>query len=127
MANNFGVITQRKILLRERGKNNEFINNLLHDAQTWSDLRACLQLHVRKAKDLTQSFRENQYLCDEVSLGGRDVDKTLGKQGKSTSEIAAENLLTIIQRMETDVENDIKRLDEKTQDMIELVSIPAGR
>lgn len=113
--------SQRRILLQSKGGKIDSIDNLLLDAQQWSNFRALIQTHVRKAMDLAQDFKEKRYLCDEVSIG--DSEKSHNKRRKSAREVAVTNLSKIIQRMESEVEYEIGELDEKTREMIELVSI----
>lgn len=100
------------MLLLDKGRNPNFIDNLLLDAQRWSDLRARLQLHVRQANDFVEKLQINRYLCDDVSLGDRDgID------------IAITKLSDIIKDMGSGVERGLKGLDESTQQMVGLVSI----
>lgn len=112
--NNVGLATQRKMLLLDKGKNPNFIDRLLLDAQRWSDFRSLLQLHVRQANDFVGELRGNRYLCDDVSLGDRDG-----------IEIAIEKLSKTIKDMGSEVESGLKTLDDRTQQMVELVSVLA--
>lgn len=98
------------MLLEKQGKTAGFIESLLLDAQKWSDSRSLLQIQVRKARDMLEDFKEKRYLCDEVK----------------GSQAALEKLSKIIEDMETEVKKEIKELDEKTEKMIELVSIHPG-
>lgn len=100
------------MLLLDKGRNPNFIDNLLLDAQRWSNFRARLQLHVRQANDFVEKLQVNSYLCDDVSLGDRDGIKS-----------AIEKLSNIIKDMASGVESGLKELDERTQQMVGLVSI----
>lgn len=100
------------MLLLDKGRNPNFIDNLLLDAQRWSDFRARLKLHVRQANDFVEKLQVNSYLCDDVSLGDRDGIKP-----------AIEKLSNIIKDMASGVESGLKELDERTQQMVGLVSI----
>lgn len=126
-VNNVGMIIQRQILLLKKGKTTQFIDNLLFDAQQWSNFRALLQIHVRKARDLQQDFEEKRYLCAELEVNLKDGEKNQRNRKnrkRSAAGLAIEKLSKGIARMEFEVESEIKKLDEKTKDMIELVSIP---
>lgn len=112
--NNADLAAQRTMLLLDKGKNPNFIDNLLLDAQRWSDFRSRLQLHVRQANDFVEKLRGNRYLCDDVSLGDRDGIET-----------AIEKLSEIIKDMGSEVGSGLKTLDDRTQQMVELVSILA--
>lgn len=98
----------------EKGRSPDFIDNLLLDAQRWSDFRKGLQTHVSRAESFVQSLKENRYLCDDV--GDRDgIEKAINR------------LSAIIQEMNTQVEAGLRKLDQRTQQMVELVSILAGK
>lgn len=119
------MITQREILLFKKGKTTEFIDNLLVDAQQWSNFRALLQTQVRKARDLAQDFEENRFLCAEVKWpDGEKVRKNRKNRKRTVAGLVIDKLSNAITRMEVEVESEIKKLDEKTKEMIELVSIP---
>lgn len=123
--NNVGMIIQRHILLLKKGKTTQFIENLLFDAQQWSNFRALLQIHVRKARDLQQDFEEKQYLCAELETNLKDGEKNQRNRKsrkRSAAGLAIEKLSKGITRMELEVESEIKKLDGKIKDMIELVS-----
>lgn len=62
-----------------------------------------------------QDFKEHRYLCAEVKGGGAKIRK------KTPAAVAIEKLSKAIQRMEVEVENEIRKLDAKTKEMIELV------
>lgn len=96
----------------EKGTNPNFIDNLLLDAQRWSDFRKGLLLHVRQAESFVQNLRDNRYLCDDV--GDRaGIENALGELSET------------IRQMNTQVEGGLKELDQRTQQMVELVSILA--
>ncbi|KAL0631495.1 hypothetical protein Q9L58_009632 [Maublancomyces gigas] len=113
----------RQILLLKKGKTTQFIDNLLFDAQQWSNFRALLQIHVRRARDLQQDFEEKRYLCAELETNLKDGEKNQRNRKnrkRSAAGLAIEKLSRGITRMELEVESEIKKLDEKIKDMIEL-------
>lgn len=103
--------------MQNKGKTAHFIDNLLLDAQTWSNFRALLQIHVRKAGDLRRDFEEKLFLREEVRATAVDG----GTDGKPASQIATEKLSSTIKEMEEEIEVEIKKLDKKTKEMIQLV------
>lgn len=136
---------QRKILLQNKGKNEDFIENLLLDAQQWNDFRTLLQVHMRTARDLLQDFQERRFISEEVTdwekRQKKEKDpiseppetindgkpKTMVDQSSQTTDdskaaTAIDELSKIIQRMESEVQEEISKLDKKTNEMIELVS-----
>lgn len=110
------MAVQRKILLQKKGRTTNFIDNLLIDAQQWSNFRALLQTHVRKARDLVQDFEKQRHLFDQAG----DRMEVQAKRGKT--EAAISKLSKAIRRMELEVEVEIRKLDDKTKEMILLVS-----
>jgi hypothetical protein len=103
--------------LQKKGRTTDFIDNLLLDAQQWSNFRAILQTHVSKARDLVQDFKEQRHLFDQV--GDRmEVRAKLGK-----TEAAIGKLSKAIREMEIEVERELGKLEKKTKEMILLVSI----
>ncbi|KAH0604811.1 uncharacterized protein H6S33_006479 [Morchella sextelata] len=138
----------RKTLLLNKGRTEDFIDNLLIDAQQWSNFRALLQLHVRTARNLLQDFREKRFLCDEVresellkvqrgeivpaesgssaplrSGGAGPRNGVTSNQARANDEekvYALDELARIIDRMETEVSEEITKLDQKTSELIEL-------
>ncbi|RPB10397.1 hypothetical protein P167DRAFT_253492 [Morchella conica CCBAS932] len=141
----------RKTLLLNKGRTEDFIDNLLIDAQQWSNFRALLQLHVRTARNLLQDFREKRFLCDEVresellkvqrgeivpaesgfsgplrNSGAGPRNGVTSNQARVNDEekvYALDELARIIDRMETEVSEEITKLDRKTSELIELVSV----
>lgn len=63
-------------------------------------------------------FQEKQALCEEIRSDG-DQKKP---EGFSAGGAAVARLLEVIEEMELEVEEEIKKLEEKTEKLIELVS-----
>lgn len=76
-----------------------------------------LEIHVRTARDLAQDFKQKRYLCAEVNVKAGGVSN----RKKTPAAVAIEKLSKAIQRMQVEVENEIRKLDEQTKGMIELV------
>lgn len=74
-------------------------------------------MHLRTARDLAQDFKQKRYLCAEVNVKSGGVSH----RKKTPAVVVIEKLLKAIQRMEVEVENEIRKLDEQTKGMIELV------
>jgi hypothetical protein len=105
---------------------------------------------VRTARNLLQDFREKRFLCDEVresellkvqrgeivpaesgssaplrSGGAGPRNGVTSNQARANDEekvYALDELARIIDRMETEVSEEITKLDQKTSELIELVS-----
>lgn len=152
---NFGFL-QRKSLLLKEGKTTNLIGTLLKDAQQWSDFRSLLKEHVSKAKELLKEFQDKRLLYEEVDdlevPGGNsaetatlydeppDTPSTTGRKGKkkggkekkkwkkkNEARTEIEKLSEMIQRMRDDCKDDIRKLEKRTEDMIELVCTPSYR
>lgn len=105
---------------------------------------------MRTARNLLQDFREKRFLCDEVresellkvqrgeivpteggysaplrNSGAGPRDGVTSNQARANDEekvYALDELARIIDRMETEVSEEITKLDQKTSELIELVS-----
>lgn len=69
------------------------------------------------ARDLERNFKEKRYLCMEVNMQNVGAND----HGMTPAAAAIEKLSKVIERMESEVEKEIRQLDEKTKEMIELV------
>lgn len=138
-------------MLKEE-KNTSLIGTLLRDAQQWSDFRSLLKIHVRKAKDLVGDFQKKRILYEEVNdqeilleadseetatlidelmekpTDGKKKKKKDRKEKKSRKErkqearTEIEELLQMVEKMQSSCKGEIRKLERRTKEMIELVS-----
>lgn len=109
----------------EGGKNPTVIQRLLEDSQQWSKLRSRLKLHISKAQELWDMFKEHEALFMELAESEQDgakISNFLG--GRENSDIELKAMMKLSRRIKR-IEGCMREIDElkgETKEMIELVS-----
>lgn len=105
--------------MKGKGKTSDLIEILLKDAQEWGRFRALLTSHERIARGLPGQYGEKNLLYEEIKSWEQEKGSEAADKGKS----AIDNLSAIIKKMYEECDKEIKELERKTKDMIELVSL----
>ena len=119
------TMVQNRAILREKGKSNLLISDLLEDGQKWADYRVCLRDHISESKKLQKRFETDPVFYHEVWAHERTSQKPLA-QPESDREMTPQAILrlkTRIDEMERVCKEKISELEARTNKMIEMVSV----
>ena len=119
-------MVQNRAILREKGKSNLLISDLLEDGQKWADYRVCLRDHLSESRKLQKRFETDPVFYHEVLAHERTSQTKPSAQPESDQEMTPRAILQlkkIIDVMERDCKEKISELEARTNRMIEMVSV----
>jgi len=100
--------SQRRDVLREKGKIATLIDDLLEDAEKWAQFRSILQNQVEEARKFRTIYTDLNYEDDQADDGALDyLEKTIDSFAKTVS-------------------SKISQLDQASQSLIQIVSVPTN-